>query len=65
MPDVLGRASLNEREAYANFLEALRIAESAAKQLALYTERKEWILISNLIGSTREKTLGLAVSSLR
>ena len=49
----LGLAALNERDALANLLDALEVAEQAARQLAVYMERKEWIVVSNNFGAMR------------
>jgi hypothetical protein len=51
----LGLAALNDREALANLLDALEVAEEAARQLAYYTERNAWILVSKSFGDMRER----------
>ena len=61
----LGLAVLNEREAFANLLESLKIAENACRQLALHTERKEWLAVGTLLSGVRFQTTALATSSLR
>ena len=45
--NVLGIGALNEGEALANLLDALSIAEEAARQLALYTNQPHWMLAAN------------------
>lgn len=62
--NVLGISALSEREALANLLDALEIAEGAARQLALYTNRPNWILAANQFGATRDTCSRLAVSKL-
>lgn len=54
MINVLGLEVHSEREALANLLDALDIAENAARQLALITERQQWILLAKTLGDTRQ-----------
>lgn len=61
---IFGLPALDDRHALANLLEALRIAESAAHQLALYTENQRWLLVRHNFGALRETCVALARTSL-
>ena len=61
---VFGLPALDERHALYNLLEALRIAEAAAHQLALYTENQRWLLVKHNFGSLREVCSKLAQNTL-
>lgn len=63
--NILGRSALNEREAFANLIDALKIAEDTCRQLALHTDRKEWLAVGYLLGGVRYQTTVLVTSSLR
>ena len=56
----LGLSALTEREALANLLDSLEVAEQAARQLALYTERREWMIIGSNFGEMRTRCAALA-----
>lgn len=56
----LGIAALNEREALANLLDSLEVAEQAARQLAFHTERREWMIIGSNFGEMRARCAALA-----
>ena len=60
----LGLPGLTEREALANLLDSLEVAEQAARQLALYTDRREWMLIGSNFGQMRAQCAALAQRSL-
>lgn len=51
---VLGLPALDDREALRNLLEAVKIAESAARQLAFYTGNRRWVLVSHNFGTIRQ-----------
>jgi len=61
----LGLPALNEREALANLLDSLEVAEQAARQLAFHTERKEWMIIGANFGQMRSHCTALAQKALR
>lgn len=63
MADVLGIPAHTDGEAFTNLIEALRVAESAAKQLALYRNEPRWILVENNIAAMRQATTALAINS--
>lgn len=62
---VLGLSALDDRVAMLNFTEALGIAESAAKQLAFYQERPEWLIIQTQLNRLRQTALVLARSQTK
>ena len=62
--NVLGLEVHNEREALANMLDALDIAENAARQLALYTDNAHWIIVAAKLGDTRAALSAMAQRSL-
>ena len=59
---VLGLPSHTSEEAFTNLIEALRLAESAAKQLAFYRQQSEWILVEHQLGTMRERITALALA---
>ena len=61
----LGLPALNEREALANLLDSLEVAEQAARQLAFHTERREWMLVSSNFGEMRTRCAALARRGFR
>lgn len=61
---VLDLPAYSDREALTNFIEGIRVAESAAKQMAFYTERPEWLVIESQLAQTREMCIRLAQSSM-
>jgi hypothetical protein len=61
---VFGIAAHDEKEAYTNLLEAVKIAESATKQLALYTDRREWLIVGLQFAQLREATTALMLSGM-
>lgn len=62
-PDrVLGQARLNEREAFRNFLEALKVAESSARQLALLRDQHAWLLVGLGLETMRARATELVTS---
>ena len=64
MINVLGVAALDDREALANLLDALSIAENAARQMALYTEQAGWVLVSGKLGEMRSLCSSLGQRTL-
>ena len=60
----LGLPALNEREALANLLDSLEVAEQAARQLAFHTERREWMIVGSNFGQMRAQCAALARRSL-
>lgn len=52
MAHILGRR-LDEHEAYTNLVEALRVAESSAHQLAFMREQKAWRILEDSLGNIR------------
>jgi hypothetical protein len=60
----LGLAALTEREALANLLDSLEVAEQAARQLAFYTDQSAWMLIGSNFGRMRAQCAALATRSL-
>jgi len=61
----LGLPALTEREALANLLDSLEVAEQAARQLALYTDQSAWMLVGSNFGQMRAQCAALAQRSLR
>lgn len=59
--NVLGIPAYTDAEAFTNLIEALRVAESAAKQLALYRNQPSWILIQNNLATLRHGVTALAL----
>ncbi len=49
-----------DREALTNFVEGLKIAESAAKQLAYYNNQPAWLQIRLLLEGVRDNALALS-----
>ena len=65
-PDrVLGQASLSSLEALRNFVEALKVAESSARQLALVRDQAQWLLVAARLEEIRALALALAQSRNR
>lgn len=60
MINVLGLEAHTEREALANLLDALSIAENAARQMALSTEERRWVVIAGNFGQIRQVCVALA-----
>lgn len=60
MINVLGIPAMNDHEALSNFVDALRIAEAAAKQMAFYTDQPAWIIVEHQLGTMRERAVALA-----
>ena len=65
MDGVLGLPAHTDGEALRNFIDGLLVAESAAKQLAYYTQNPHWINVEALVAQVRERATALAVRSLR
>ena len=53
MINVLGVGALNDREALANLLDALSIAEESARVIALARDETGWILVAGKFGDLR------------
>jgi hypothetical protein len=60
---ILG-APLNEAEAFTKLLEALKIAESSCKQLALLRDEPRWIAAEAALMRTRDLVVRLAQSGI-
>jgi hypothetical protein len=56
---VLG-SSLNEAEAFTKLLEALKIAESSCRQLALLRNQQQWLAAQLALERTRDLVTKLA-----
>lgn len=56
---VLG-SSLNEAEAFTKLLEALKIAESSCRQLALLRDQQQWLAAQLSLERTRDLVTRLA-----
>jgi hypothetical protein len=56
---VLG-SSLNEAEAFTKLLEALKIAESSCRQLALLRDQQQWLAAQLALERTRDLVTRLA-----
>lgn len=56
--------ALNEAEAFTNLIEALKVAETSAKQLAYWREQREWLLVEGRLGDMREMVTALATRRL-
>lgn len=64
-PDgILGRAAFSDSEAFTNFLEAIKIAESAAKQIAFYREQPAWLQVENALAGVRQAATALAIATM-
>lgn len=61
----LGLAALTEREALANLLDSLEVAEQASRQLALYTDQPVWLTVGSNFGQMRAQCVALARRGLR
>lgn len=57
-------AALDEHQAFTNLIEALKVAESSAKQLAYVREQKEWLGVEFALGTMRERVTALAIRRL-
>lgn len=62
---VLGIPAYSDKEAFTNLIEALRVAESAARQLALYRNQPQWLAFQNVLETTRHGVTALALNGLR
>ena len=62
--NVLGMEVHSEREALANLLDALDIAENAARQLALATDNAHWVIVAGKLGETRSTLSKMAQRTL-
>jgi len=60
MNNVLGLEAHTEREALANLLDALTIAENAARQMALTTEVAAWVLVAGKFHDLRQLCVAMA-----
>lgn len=58
---VLGLPAYSDREAFTNLIEALRVAESAAKQLAFYRNQPAWLKVQFGIETMRHGVTTLAL----
>jgi hypothetical protein len=60
---ILG-SPLNEAEAFTKLLEALKIAESSCKQLALLRDQPQWIAAEASLARTRDLVVKLAQTGI-
>lgn len=60
---VLGLPALDDREALRNFIDAMKVAESAAKQMAFYTSEPAWLKIENALAGTRTLATSISLAS--
>jgi hypothetical protein len=59
-PDrVLGQASLNERDSFRNLIEAVKVAETACRQLAYLRSQPQWFLAQNAFEALRDTVVKL------
>jgi hypothetical protein len=54
MINVLGREVHSEKEALADLLDALDVAENAARQIALLRDQPRWMIMAGTLGQTRQ-----------
>lgn len=59
---LFGRPAFSDAEAFTNFLEAIKIAESAAKQLAFYRQQPPWLAVETALATVRESATRLAIA---
>ena len=57
---LLGQPTLRERDAFRNLIEALRVAETSARQLAYVRQQPQWFLVQNGIEAVRDTVTKLA-----
>jgi hypothetical protein len=57
---LLGQVRLKEADAFRNFIEALRIAEESARQIALLRDDQRWIMWGSALGNAREIAMKMA-----
>jgi hypothetical protein len=57
---ILGQDSLSSVGALGNFVEALKVAETSARQLALVREQGQWLLVAARLEEIRGLALALA-----
>lgn len=62
MENVLGIPAYSDREAFTNLIEALKVAESAAKQLAFYRNEPRWLHIQLGVETMRHGVTALALA---
>ena len=53
---------IDSNSALRQFIEALRLAEASARQLALVREQAQWLLVAARLEEIRGLALGLATS---
>ena len=61
LKSVLEQGMLSEAQAFSNLIEALRIAESSARQLAYMKDQKAWIKVQFSLETTRELVTKMAI----
>ncbi len=59
---VLGLPAHSDTEAFSNLIDALRVAESAAKQLAFYRSQPAWLKVQLSLENVRLGVTALATS---
>lgn len=60
--NILGLPAYSDHEAYTNLIEALKVAESAALQLATYRSQPAWLKVRLGLEGTREVVTQLALN---
>ena len=58
---VLGLPAYSDGEAFTNLIEAIRVAESAAKQLAFYRNQPDWLKVQLGLETLRHGVTALAL----
>lgn len=56
----LGLPAHDDHEALANLIEGLKVAESAARQMAFYTSNAEWLKVHLALATTRDLSVKMA-----
>lgn len=65
MINVLGLEVHSEREALANMLDAMSIAENSARQMAIYSDQPQWILVAEKFNGLRQLCSLMGQSSVK
>lgn len=63
-PDrVLGQEITSEHEAFRNFIEAMKVAETAARQLAFLRQQQQWMLVAAAVEGARIRATEMATAT--
>ena len=57
---LLGRSRLNEAEALTNLLEAIKVCESSARQLAYMRQQPQWMQVQFMFENVRAVVIKIA-----